>query len=45
MLKVSAVVMTPVKMEIMINPVSTHIMAKRRPGIPTGAMSPYLPKE
>ena len=39
-LTVNAVVMTPVKIEIIINPVRTHIMANRRPGTPTGAMSP-----
>ena len=34
--------MTPVKIAIRIRPVSIHITAKRRPGTPTGAISPYL---
>ena len=42
LLTVSAVVMTPVKIDMIINPVRTHIIANSRPGTPTGAMSPYL---
>lgn len=38
---VNDVVMTPVKMAIITKPVKIHTTANKRPGTPTGAISPY----
>lgn len=39
---VKDVVITPVKIAIITRPVKIQITANRRPGTPTGAISPYL---